>query len=90
MVVASPEQVSSDVGSEAVILHLSREIYYGLNPVGAFVWNLIQTPTSVGELRRAVLAAYKVAPDQCRHDLDELLHALREEGLIEVRDGAAS
>jgi len=33
-----------DLAGEAAILGLKNGIYYGLDPVGARIWNLIQTP----------------------------------------------
>jgi hypothetical protein len=41
-VVAAKDQVSCDLAGEAVILNLKSGIYYGLNPVAARVWSLIQ------------------------------------------------
>ena len=40
-VVASPSQVSRTVEGEAVILELGQGTYYGLDPVGTHVWDLI-------------------------------------------------
>ena len=82
-VVASRGQVSSDLGGEAAILNLRNETYYGLNPVGARVWNLIQTPRSVREIRDVLAAEYDVEPDRCERDVLELLGRLSEAGLIE-------
>ena len=42
VVVASPDQISSDLGDEAVILNLKSGVYHGLNEVGAKVWAFIQ------------------------------------------------
>ncbi|MEK7404204.1 MAG: PqqD family peptide modification chaperone [Acidobacteriota bacterium] len=83
------EQVSCDLGGEAAILNLANGTYYGLDQVGARIWNLIAKPTRVDEIRSAVLEEYEVAPERCERDLEELLSELAEHGLIEVRDGAA-
>ena len=88
VLVASTQQVSSDLAGEAVILQLNSGEYYGLNPVGAFVWSLIQRPRTVAELRDAVCRKYDVAPERCERDLDTLLGELRAADLIEVRPGA--
>jgi hypothetical protein len=88
VVVATTEQVSCPLGEESAILNLKNSVYYGMNPVGARVWNLLQQPRSISELRDALLDEYEVAADKCEHDLLELLEKMRIEGLVEVRDRA--
>lgn len=86
IVVATREQVSCPLGEESAILNLKNSVYYGMNPVGARVWNLLQQPRSVAELRDVVLAEFEVGAERCERDLLELLEKMRAEGLIEVRD----
>ncbi len=89
-VVATSEQASSELEGEAVILNLKSGLYYGLNPVGASIWNLLQQPRTVSEIRDAILAEYSVEPQQCERDLLELLQQLEALGLIEVKNEAAA
>ena len=89
IVVASPEQVSCALGDESAILGLKSEVYYGLNPVGASVWSLLQQPRRVDELRDAILAEYEVEAKRCERDLFALLEKMRAEGLIVVRKTSA-
>ncbi len=87
-VVATSEQASSDLKGEAVILNLKSGAYYGLNAVGSSIWNLLQEPRTVSEIRDTLLAEYEVDPKQCDRELLALLQQLEAEGLIEVKDGA--
>lgn len=89
IVIATPEQVSCPLGEESAILNLNNTVYYGLNPVGARVWNLLQKQRTVGELRDALLDEYDVDAERCERDLIELLEKMRSEGLIQVRSAAA-
>lgn len=86
IVVAAEDQVSSDLGGEVAILDLKVGVYYGLDEVGARVWELIQEPKSVGDVRDVLVEEYDVAPERCERDLFALLERLAERGLIEVRD----
>ena len=52
-VVAFKEQTSSDLGGEAVILNFKSGVYYGLNPVVASIWNLIQPEFDLRRLRNS-------------------------------------
>lgn len=83
-VVASPSQVSRTVGQEAVILELDQGTYFGLDPLGTRVWNLIQEPRTVAELCDAITAEYDVSRERCEADVVALLRRLGENGLVEV------
>lgn len=85
IVVMATEQISCPLGEESAILNLKNSMYYGLDPVGARVWALLQQPRSVSELRDTLLSEYEVEPGQCETDLFALLEKMRSEGLIEVQ-----
>jgi hypothetical protein len=85
VVVASDEQVSCELAGEAAILNLKNGSYYGLNTVGATVWDLLKKPISVRELCNALLERYEVEPQRCADDLLALLRDMIEQGLIEVK-----
>jgi hypothetical protein len=89
VVVAASEQVSCPLGEESAILNLKNSVYYGMNPIGTRVWNLLKEPRSVGELRDALLGEYEVDAKLCERDLLDLLEKMKSEGLIEVRSAAA-
>lgn len=90
IVVASPEQVSCPLGDESAILNLKNTVYYGLNSVGARVWELLRQPRSVGEIRDALLEEYEVEGERCERDLLDLLEKMRSEGLVEVKVGSSA
>jgi len=83
-VVASQEQVSCDLGGEAAILNLKNGIYYGLDPVGARVWNLIQQPRTLAELREILVAEYDVDAARVESDIRGLLTQLLDNELVEI------
>jgi Coenzyme PQQ synthesis protein D (PqqD) len=86
VVAAVPDHVSSKLGEEAVILHVTKGVYYGLNEVGATVWNLIQEPRSVGELCDEIIGDFDIDRDTCEREVTALLERLLAEGLIQVSD----
>jgi hypothetical protein len=85
-VVVSKEQASADLGDEAAILNLKDGVYYGLDPVGARIWKLIQTPRTVREVRDMILEEYDVEADRCEKDLIALLQDLAKNDLIDIVD----
>lgn len=87
MVVASKTQVSCDMAGEAAILDMKSGEYFGLNPVGARVWNLIQEPRRIGDLVEVLVNEYEVAPERCEQDLLDLIDRLVAKGLVEAKAG---
>ena len=84
-IVASKDQVSCDLAGEAAILNLKNSVYYGLDPVGARVWNLIQEPKTLAEIRDTLLGIYDVDSLKLESDLRALLTELAEQGLIDIQ-----
>ena len=84
IVTAAAEQVSCPLGDEAAILNLKNTVYYGLDPVGARIWALLQEKRSVSELRDTLVDEYDVEAERCERDLLDLLEKMRVEGLIQV------
>ena len=89
IVVAAPEQISCPLGDESAILNLKNTVYYGLNPVGTRVWELLQKERRIGELLDTLLDEYDVETECCQRDLFALLEKMRSEGLIQVKGAAA-
>jgi hypothetical protein len=84
MVVSSKAQISTNLSDEVVILNTENGVYYGLNPVGAYIWELIQEPTSVASLLKKLLDYYAIDETRCLNDLLAILNHLAKHGLIEV------
>lgn len=71
-------------------IYLEKDgIAYGLNPVGRHIWELIQQPTMVSQVRDTLLQEYAVEPERCTQELLELLNELVARGLAELVDGQA-
>ncbi|HVG24672.1 MAG TPA: PqqD family peptide modification chaperone [Thermoanaerobaculia bacterium] len=85
IVVVSPDQMASEIAGETVILGLSAGRYYGLDAVGARVWQLIQSPIAVSDVGRTIVGEYDVAPERCEADVLALLQKMVDAGLVEVR-----
>lgn len=83
-VVATKNQISTEMADETVILNLQNGVYYGLDSVGSFIWKLIQEPHDVRAVRDAVLNEYDVEPERCEQDIMNLLQELVEQGLVEI------
>jgi len=77
----------------AVLLDTASEVYFGLNSVGARIWQLLQPAGhTVDDLCTALGAEFpEVDPARLRKDVSDLLASLASEGLVfpaETRDAA--
>ncbi|MBW4596890.1 MAG: PqqD family peptide modification chaperone [Brasilonema angustatum HA4187-MV1] len=86
IVVAAVEQISSDLGGEAVILNLKSGVYHGLNEIGARIWNIIQQPKVVNDIKQTLLEEYEVEPKVCMRDILALLEELKAVDLVKVNN----
>ena len=84
IVVVADKVVSCDLDGETAILDLKDGIYYGLDPVGAKIWNLIQKPIILKEIIKIILDEYDVNKDQCTNDIFELIEELLDNRLVKV------
>lgn len=80
-----PTVVARMVGDEVVILDLDAGTYFGLDPVGARIWELIGEGLTLSNVRDRMLNEYDTQSDTLEQDILELIKALREESLVAVR-----
>jgi hypothetical protein len=82
-----PENVLfHDLGGESVLLNLDSGKYYGLDPVGTQMWNLLAERGQVEPVYQAMLDEYEVSEDKLQTDLLELVERLAEQGLLIIVD----
>jgi hypothetical protein len=82
--VSVPAQVMDrSVGDETVILDLESGTYYGLDPVGARMWQLLGEGKSLGEVCEIMLEEYDVARERLEEDLLKLAEELANNGLVD-------
>ena len=57
--------------------------YFGLNAVGAYIWELLEQPRSGQELRTAVCTEFDVDGATCDPDISRFLRSLIDNGIIQ-------
>ena len=84
----SPGVICKPMSDGAVLFSTRDEVYFGLNTVGARVWELLPPACeSLDELCETLAADFVgVAAETIREDVIELLEALTLNGLVERRD----
>jgi hypothetical protein len=85
IVVATEHQVSCDVDDEAALLNLDTGVYYGLNPVGAYVWKLVQSPMTIGALRERLQTEFNIDATNAERDLRTFVEQMVDAGLVNLK-----
>jgi hypothetical protein len=80
----NPDVVFQHLASEegAVLLNLETGLYFGLNPVAARIWELLEAPLSERELEELVANEFQVDPNIASLDVQHFLGSLSERGLL--------
>lgn len=76
--------VASDIDDEKVMMSIEKGCYYGLDPIGSRVWELIETPTRVSDLVDALLLKFDVDRQTCEQDVLAFLEELHDAGILQV------
>jgi Coenzyme PQQ synthesis protein D (PqqD) len=72
------------IGTETVILNLASGTYFGLDPVGARIWQLMEQGKNLAQICDAMLEEYHVARDVLERDTLALARELADKKLIQV------
>ena len=77
------EEVAAKViDGEAIIINLANGVYYSMDKVGAFVWDLLQAGHTLENVIAAVAGHYDVSRDQAESNVQELVQELVQENLV--------
>lgn len=81
----SDDAVFRELEGEAVIVHLDSGMYYGLDPVGTRLWQLIDAHGQLQPAFEAALGEFEVEPERLQRDLLQLVSDLERHRLVVVQ-----
>jgi len=76
--------VFQKVGEEIVFLNLDTGIYFGLDPVGSRIWDLLVEKGTLQSVFESMKEEYEVAPEELQKDILLLVQELQVKRLVEV------
>ena len=74
---------------ETVVLGADMQNYFGLNSVATRVWELAESPKSVGDICDVLVEEFEVEAATCESEVVALIGELLENSLVEIRKGQA-
>lgn len=83
-IVARESALATTVDGEAVVLETDSGTYFGLNEVATIVWDALEEPSTVDDVRDAVLEEYDVDAEQVERDVRDVLSKMEAKGLVDA------
>ena len=83
-VTRTDEVVASEMDNEVVMMSIEQGKYFGLDPIAADIWKLLERTKTAGELISDLRTKYEVEPAQCEKDVFQFLDQMQKNKLIFV------
>jgi hypothetical protein len=85
-VVCAQTVFAQEVDDEMVLLDMDSENYFGLDSVGAVMWQVIEEKRVLKDVLDELLTYYDVEEERLKEDLLNFVENLRKSGLIRVEE----
>lgn len=84
---ANQEQVAAKVmDGDAILINLSNGLYYRMGGAGGWIWSLIESRYTVGEISNIVSRHFDMTAGEILPDIQRLASELMGEGLVRIAD----
>ena len=81
--VRNPAILAASLGAdELALLDAARGKYFGLNSPGSRIWELLETPRTIGDLCETLIVEFAVDPAECAQDTRELIAEMVEATIV--------
>lgn len=81
-----PGLLAGRVDDEVVMMDSNDGKYYGLDPVGSMIWDILEKPVPFSSIIDILEEAYDVRRDQCQSDVLEFLRNLYNMKLVVIEN----
>ena len=80
--IRNSKTISGRLHDELVMMDIGQGKYFSLNPVSTRVWDLLENPLSLDELRGRLMEEYEVDIEQCRAEVTEVISEMVKLGVV--------
>jgi Coenzyme PQQ synthesis protein D (PqqD) len=78
--------IFSEMDNDVVMMSIEKGEYYGINPIGSRIWELLETSLRVSDLCQTLMVEYNVDENRCISDVVAYLQQLLEKNVITIVD----
>ncbi|MDD5597009.1 MAG: PqqD family protein [Victivallaceae bacterium] len=82
LICRSDNPLVNKLDGEVIMLDPQKGVYYNLNRVGSFIWDMLEKPATLDDICREILSEFEVEEEICRKDAVEYITRMNEYGLI--------
>src|SRR5665213_2291787 len=86
LVARTPEFVASRIEDRMALMSVKNGAYYGMDPVGSRVWELIERPVRAAAVCETLHGEFNVEKDMCERQVLAFLQQLADADLLEATD----
>ncbi len=79
--------VFNQLDGETIMMSIENGEYYGMNAMGTRIWDLLETPRRVSEIRDALMPDFDVELEQCEKDILAFLNLMESRKVIKIVTG---
>jgi hypothetical protein len=76
--------LSSSMDNEMVMMSIDQGEYYGLNSIGARIWDLLENPLNISDLVKLLTQEFEVSEEDCLNDILPFLESMVEKKILFV------
>jgi hypothetical protein len=79
----SPKVLSSKLDEEVILMSIEADSYFGVDPVGSYIWELLaKNPATIEELVIMLMDEYEVDENTCKNDVEFFISEMSTRNLI--------
>lgn len=85
LIVRTPDVLSTDLDDELVLMSIDLGNYYGVSSTARRIWELLEPPTTLGNLLERLAGEFDAPTEDLRRDVCTFLEKLQLEGLVSIQ-----
>lgn len=83
------EHVETSLGDQTLMMSVEQGMYFSVDATAGRIWDLIEHPTSIGDVVDALTSEYDISADECERQVTAFFGELIKNGLAVEHEGAA-
>lgn len=74
--------VTVPMDGDLVMMNISTGTYFGINPVGVMIWELLETPRTLQQICHQMMEKYAVDQETCLRDVRNFVEQMLRENIV--------
>ncbi len=75
-----------DLDGEVGLMNVENGEYYGMDPIGSRIWELVEKPKAVSEIVSLLIEEYDVEENVCQEQVLDFINSLVKKDLVNIDD----